>query len=272
MGGVPSKSTNMSFAMRYVRTALLWILIGILASFLVLLAILPAAWITPQFTKASHGYVNLVESTGSFWDGSALLMLSSGPDKSEATILPGRIEWQTAFWPLFRGHLKMRVRQTEVMPEAIILDLDFTTHRTILSAGTSAMPASLLRGFGAPFNTLDLQGDVQFMWTQWQAFGNSVYGCLTVTLNDMSSRVSLVKPLGSYRVLLQAQGALFKFNLSTLKGPLLLDGRGTISSVGSISFQGIASTAPDTRDNFAGLLNLLGRPTGPGKIALTFLR
>jgi len=123
---------------------------------------------------------------------------------------------------------------------------------------------------GAPFNTLDLQGNVQLSWSDWRSFNREAFGQLTVTLNDASSRISLVKPLGSYRVLFQAQGASSTLDLTTMKGPLMLSGNGTVSAA-STSFHGVASAAPEARDNLAGLLNLLGRPTGPGMVALTFV-
>jgi general secretion pathway protein N len=133
------------------------------------------------------------------------------------------------------------------------------------------VPASLLSGLGAPFNTLDLQGDVRLAWSDWRSFGDEAFGQLTITFNDASSRVSLVKPLGSYRVVIQAQGADSTIDLSTLKGALKLDGHGVLGA-GSTSFNGTASAAPEARDNLAGLLNLLGRPTGPDTVALTFVR
>jgi general secretion pathway protein N len=100
--------------------------------------------------------------------------------------------------------------------------------------------------------------------------GNA-FGGLTITLEDMISRVSPVKPLGSYRVVLQAQGAASTLDLSTLKGPLLLSGHGTIAGSGT-SFHGEASSTPEARENLSGLLNLLGRPMGPGTVSLDYRR
>ncbi len=134
-----------------------------------------------------------------------------------------------------------------------------------------AVPASLLSGLGAPFNTLDLQGDVRLAWSDWRSFNQEAFGQLTVTLNDVSSRVSLVKPLGSYRVVFQAQGASSTLDLTTLKGPLMLTGHGMRGVGARHRFIGTASAAPEARDNLAGLLNLLGRPSGPDTVALTFV-
>ncbi|MFL9993337.1 type II secretion system protein N (GspN) [Burkholderia sp. GAS332] len=258
----------MTYWMRRLRVALPWLVVAVLASAAVMLTLLPAAWITPQFAKQTRGHVNLVDPAGSLWHGSATLMLAAGSDMSAATLLPGRIEWRTAFWPLFTGRVRMIMRHSEAMPDPITVDA--TLRSATVTPGAMAVPASLLSGLGAPFNTLDLQGDVRLSWSDWRSFNQEAFGQLTVTLNDVSSRVSLVKPLGSYRLQFQAQGASSTLDLTTLKGPLMLTGNGSVSSA-STSFHGSASAAPEARDNLAGLLNLLGRPSGPDTVALTFV-
>ncbi len=257
----------MNIWMRRLVAALPWVVVAALSCGAVLLVTLPAAWITPQFAKATHGHVNLVEPAGSLWQGSAVLMLAAGPDGSAATLLPGRIEWRTAFWPLFTGRVQMQMRQSEAMPDAVRVEM--TPRGATMSSGAIAVPASLLVGLGAPFNTLNLQGGVRLSWTDWRSFGKEAFGQLVVLLSEMSSSVSRVKPLGSYRVVIQAEGAAATVDLSTVKGPLLLNGHGSFSA-GASSFQGTASATPDARDNLAGLLNLLGVPTGPGTVALNF--
>lgn len=258
----------MTYWMRRLRVALPWMAIAVLASAVVMLTLLPAAWITPQFARQTRGHINLVDPAGSLWHGSATLMLAAGSDMSAATLLPGRIEWHTAFWPLFTGRVRMVMRHSEAMPDPITVDASLRS--ATVTPGAMAVPASLLSGLGAPFNTLDLQGDVRLAWSDWRSFNQEAFGQMTVTLNDVSSRVSLVKPLGSYRLLFQAQGASSTLDLTTLKGPLMLTGNGNVSSA-STSFHGTASAAPEARDNLAGLLNLLGRPSGPDTVALTFV-
>jgi general secretion pathway protein N len=258
----------MNYWTRRLRAALPWLLVAVLSNAAVLLTLFPAAWITPQFAKATGGHVNLVNPTGSLWHGSASLMLAAGSDTSSATLLPGRIEWHTAFWPLFVGRVHMTMLQSDAMPTPITVDA--TRRGATLSQGAIAVPASLLTGLGAPFNTLDLEGNVQLAWSDWRSFQQEAFGQLTVTLIDASSRVSLVKPLGSYRVVIQAEGNRSTVDLATIKGPLMLNGHGTVSA-GSTIFNGTASAAPEARDNLAGLLNLLGRPSGPDTVALTFV-
>jgi len=259
----------MTYWIRRALAVLPWLAAGVLASGAVVLARLPAAWITPQFAKATHGHVNLIEPQGSLWHGSASLMLAAGQDTDGATLLPGRIEWRTAFWPLLAGRVQMQMRQTEAMQDPVTVEA--TLGGAMLSAGSIGVPVSLLSGLGAPFNTLALDGAMQLTWSPWRVIGQNAYGRLSVTLTDVSSRASLVRPLGSYRAVLQAQGASSTIELTTLKGPLLLNGQGSLSRT-STSFQGTASATPEQRDNLVGLLNLLGRPTGPGTVALAFSR
>ncbi|WP_082710041.1 type II secretion system protein N [Burkholderia sp. TSV86] len=256
----------MTVAMR-IRRLLPWALVGGLSILVVLIALLPAAWVTPQFAKATGGHVNLVDPDGSLWQGSATLLLAPGTDRSASTLLPGRIEWRTGFWPLFTGRVRMRLRHTDAMPDTVVLDA--TPRGAVLSAGTMAVPASLLAGLGTPFNTLDLQGDVRLDWTDWRLIGNDAFGQLAVTITDMSSRLSRVKPLGSYRAVLQAGGANSTLDLSTVKGPLMMSGQGNFGTAGA-SFRGTASATPEQRDNLAGLLNLLGRPIGDGSVSLVY--
>ncbi|OLL29408.1 general secretion pathway protein GspN [Burkholderia sp. SRS-W-2-2016] len=258
----------MNYWMWRLRKALPWLVVAVLSVAAVTLALAPAAWVTSQFARQTHGHVNLVDADGSLWHGSATLMLAAGSDLSTATLLPGRIEWHTAFWPLFTGRVRMTMRHSEAMPEPITVDA--SPRSATVTPGALAVPASLLVGLGAPFNTLDLQGHVQLSWSDWRSFNGQAFGQLTMTLDDVSSRVSMVKPLGSYRVVFQAEGASSTLNLSTLKGPLMLNGNGTVSAA-STSFHGTASAAPEQRDNLAGLLNLLGRPSGPDTVALTFV-
>ncbi|MEA3119672.1 MAG: ral secretion pathway protein [Paraburkholderia sp.] len=246
-----------------------WMAIAAVSCALVLVVLLPAAWVTPQVARATQGHIHLIDPSGSVWRGSATLMLAAGTDASAATALPGRVEWRTAFWPLLVGRARMQLRENDAMPEPVILDASF--NGVTVSAGSIAVPAALLSGLGAPFNTLDLQGDAHVGWTQWHLIRGNVFGALTVTLDDVVSRISPVKPLGSYRVVLQAQGAESTLDLSTLKGPLLLDGHGAIAR-GNTSFHGEASSTPQARDNLAGLLNLLGQPSGPGTVALEYAR
>ena len=263
----------MNYGMRRLLAAWPWFVVAGVSVVVMLAVMLPAAWIVPQFAKSTDGHVNLVDPAGSLWKGSATLMLATGGGAGGvdgATLLPGRIEWRTAFWPLFSGRVHMEMRQTDAMPDSVFVDAGLSG--STVSPGAITVPASLLSGLGAPFNTLNMEGNVRLSWTEWRMLGHNTYGQATVTLDDMASSVSRVKPLGSYRVVFQAEGEAGTINLmTTSNGPLLLNGQGTVSKTSS-AFNGSATTTPEARENLAGLLNLLGRHTGPDTVELTFAR
>ena len=89
-------------------------------------------------------------------------------------------------------------------------------------------------------------------------------GLLELDLKSMSSRLSPVKPIGSYRVALTGapEGTPTPgLDLSTLQGPLLLSGQG--QWVGQrLRFTGEASAAEGHEAALNNLLNILGRRQG----------
>jgi general secretion pathway protein N len=249
------------------RRAAPWVLVALLVCGLTVAVLAPAAWLVPQFSRASGGRINLVEPSGSIWQGSAKLTLASGADAGSATLLPGVIAWRTEFLPLLSGRLRMHMRNAANMRQEIVLDA--TRGETTLSPGSMTVPATLLTGLGAPFNTLDLQGDLRLDWTGWRLAGTRTFGQFALALTDMASRVSRVRPLGSYEVVYDALGDSATLALTTRKGPLLLDGKGERQG-SRFSFSGVASSAPGAQDALLGLLSLLGRPLGNGRFELLF--
>lgn len=250
--------------------ALPWLCAALVGGTVTLLAMAPASWITPYVGQATHHRIELAQANGSLWQGDASLMLSAGRDPTarEAglnapapTVLPGRVAWHTAFWPLWRGRLQLEITQTSAMPHPVELDLDL--HRAGLTGGTLNLPATLLAGLGSPFNTLDLKGDMQLDWTDCRVLDQNAYGQLNLTLNDLGSRVSRISPLGSYRLHLELNGGSANLTLATLRGPLLLDGHGSASPA-NFNFDGTARAAPGFADGLAGFLAILGTPRGNG--------
>ena len=162
----------------------------------------------------------------------------------------------------------MEMRQTDAMPDAVFVDA--SRSGSTLSPGAIAVPASLLAGLGAPFNTLDMDGDVRLAWTEWRVLGRSTFGQVIVTLDDMASRVSRVKPLGSYRVVFQAEGEAGTIDLATSRGPLLLSGKGRCRRHRRVQRHGDVG-AGGTRKS-GGTVEPAGKAYGPDTVELTFAR
>jgi general secretion pathway protein N len=77
---------------------------------------------------------------------------------------------------------------------------------------------------------------------------------------QVSSRLSTLKPMGSYRVIVQG-GSTPTLQLQTLDGSLELSGSG--QWVGSrLRFEGMATAQPDRIEALSNLLNIIGRRNG----------
>ena len=134
-------------------------------------------------------------------------------------------------------------------------------------------PAGILRGLGTPWNTLAFEGDLKLSAQGLQLLpapnGWRLNGVLVVHAEGVSSRISTVRPLGSYRMELDGRKDSTQIRLSTLAGPLELKGEGAFIA-GQLRFQGSARAEPERREALGNVLNLIGNRTGP--MALRILR
>ncbi|HEV7816314.1 MAG TPA: type II secretion system protein N, partial [Janthinobacterium sp.] len=99
-----------------------------------------------------------------------------------------------------------------------------------------------------------------------------VNGKTTLEMMDMSSRLSALRPLGSYEMAMDWHGQEAQLTLRSIKGPLLLDGTGGLAN-GRFRFSGQAQAADGYETTLASLLNLLGQrrmSNGKNIIALEF--
>jgi general secretion pathway protein N len=135
-----------------------------------------------------------------------------------------------------------------------------------LEDGRSQWPAGLLAALGTPWNTLQPEGELQVhtqgVSVEWSAGRASLLGQVRVDALAMASRLSTLRPVGSYRLTLAAVGGPpTRLQLQTLEGPLHLDGSGQWTGSGW-RFSGEASADPDSESALGNLLNMVGRRQG----------
>lgn len=231
----------------------------------------PARWLIWGVTQASQDRVLLESARGSVWRGSAQLVLSGGQGSRNAQALPGRIHWQ-----IEPGWLSARLRlQADCCmgsPVQLLMhvglsnvDLQFEAHR-------SQWPAALLSGLGAPWNTLQPEGHLKLrtesLGLQWAVGRLQMKGLVELQAQDMSTRLSTLKPMGSYLVQLRGtpQGSPTpELILSTIRGPLQLSGQG--QWVGArLRFTGEASADEGSESALSNLLNIIGRRQGANSL------
>ena len=110
----------------------------------------------------------------------------------------------------------------------------------------------------------DLRVSTPGLTLEWVQGRWIVAGRVEIELLDVSSRLSTIEPLGSYRLTIAGDPAnpgTSTLTLATLNGALLLSGRGSLGSAG-LRFRGEASAAPADEAALNNLLNIIGRRSG----------
>lgn len=246
-----------------------WALAGALAGAL-LVGVLwaPARWLAAAVAWGSAGQVQLADPRGSVWAGSARLLLTGGAGSRDRLALPGRVQWRLRpGW----GGAHALLEAPCCTPQALALTLTPGWRGTTLAVADarSSWPATLLAGLGAPFNSLQPEGRLEIatraLTLRWLAGRLTMAGQAELTAHDVSSRLTTLKPMGSYRFTLNGGDAVTA-QLDTLDGSALqLRGQGQWSG-GRLRFSGVAEAAPGLEAQLANLLTLIGRRDGPRAI------
>ena len=224
----------------------------------------PAQWLATGVERASGGQVQLAQARGTVWNGSAQLVLTGGLDSQDAVALPGRLDWQLR--PTWRGGIRAVVHAACCTREPLVLSVQpqWDGAQMDVADSQSQWPAALLTGLGTPWNTLQLQGQLALhtsgLSVAWASGRMALAGQLQLDALALSTRLSTLRPMGSYRLLLEG-GAAPTLQLSTLDGALQMHGSG--QWVGRrLRFEGEATAEPEREAALSNLLNIIGRRRG----------
>ena len=211
--------------------------------------------------------MQLQQARGTVWTGSAQLVLTGGSASKDRTALPGRVQWQLR--PTLTGlRAQWLASCCTSAPMQAQAHLGWASLRIAVADSQSQWPAGLLTGLGTPWNTLQPQGQLALQTTglelRWAAGRMVMAGQVQLDARARSSRLSTLRPLGSYRLALQG-GEAPTLALTTLEGALQLSGTG--QWVGNrLRFTGEATAAPDREAALSNLLNIIGRRSGARSI------
>lgn len=226
----------------------------------------PARWLGGLVSQASGGRLTLDDPLGSVWDGSARVTLTGGSGSLDAASLPGRVVWRLR--PAVSGGLSLalQLQASCCLMQPWVWQLSPGWRGAVLAVSDhqSQWPAQWLSGLGTPWNTIQAQGQLalqtQGMRINWAQGRVQLSGSARLDALDMASRLSTLRPMGSYRISLNG-GAAPELLLATLSGQLQLSGRGEWVG-GKLRFVGEASSAPESQAALSNLLNIIGRRSG----------
>lgn len=242
-----------------------WAWAGVLLGLITIPVVLaPARWLTDAIAQASAERVQLSDARGSVWQGSAQLVLTGGAGSADAVALPGRVSWRIR--PQWGG-ARIQINAECCTPQPLDLALSAPRQQPVqltLADNQSQWPANLLAGLGTPWNTIRPQGQLVLstrgLGLHWANQRMQLQGSLQLDATQMSTRLSTLVPMGSYRLTLNG-GDTPVLGLSTLEGSLQLSGQG--HWVGNaLRFVGEAMASPGRVEALSNLLNIIGRRDG----------
>ncbi len=255
------------------KRAMLWFAASAASVALTVLAFLPATWLAAMVETRTGGRLTLGDAQGTLWRGSAFVGGAPGEGGAVTPLLPGRFAWNVSPMVLL-GQVDVTLENSEALSTPVNITGSLSAWQ--VSPAQLLLPAERLAGLGAPLNTLAPSGEVRLAWSALQLAragqGVDVMGRTVLQMTDMGSRMSPVKPLGSYEMTMDWRGQTAQLGLKTVRGALLLSGTGSLDK-GRLQFSGQAQAADGYEDTLGNLLNLLGqrRMVGGKKIiALEF--
>ena len=255
------------------KRTLLWSAAVLLTVLLTLLVFPPAAWLVPIVEERTGGRLTLGDAQGTLWRGSGFIGGAPSLTGAVTPLLAGRFNWRLSPLVLV-GIVDVQLENAQALSQPVTVSGGWS--RWQLSASSVALPAEGLSGLGAPLNTIAPSGKMRLTWSTLELAredgGLAILGRTTLEMRDMASRLSSLEPLGSYDMLLDWRGQQAQLTLSTLRGAVLLSGKGALEN-GHFRFSGQAEAAKEYEATLGNMLNMLGqrRMVGDKKIiALEF--
>ena len=234
--------------------------LGVFAAALAVLA--PATLIDERLEQASGGRLRLAEARGSLWSGAGWIEIRDAEGRAGVA---RRLAWRVLPWSLLRGRLVAEIDLDQAAkPFPVTLSL---SGLQIADAGIN-LPAAAL-GLGVPkLAPFRLTGEVRVDISRLSIERSRVDGDATLQWRAAGSALTPISPLGDYEMRFKAAGPAVHAVLSTLEGPLQLDGQGTWSNGGPPSFLATARVPPQHQEQLSPLFRLVAVERGAGTFEL----
>lgn len=234
------------------RFRLLLVTMGV--TLLVLCWTAPATLIDGAVSQLSGGHLRVVSASGTLWSGHGQLEIR---DTSGGSVYASNLDWTLNKRALLLGRLSLSYHaMNQTLPATVNLRLSsiiFTDVAFDLPAAAlmSLLPAT--QGYG-------LGGTLNFSSQSLSLTRSATVGTAVLRWQDASSRLAPVAPLGSYALHLVGQPSPVEFTgtVSTLRGPLQLDGTAQLGITQAPVVQIIARLPDSDYPTLAPFIRLIG--------------
>jgi general secretion pathway protein N len=233
--------------------------LGIAAYAVFLLAGTPATFIVARASATAPGLIELADTHGTLWSGSARARIrATGGD-----VLLDRIEWRFLPARLASGRIAFDVAATgrglDVRSQVARGFAGWELHDVAARGDAAALtPLAPVIATWRPEGNVAITSPA-IEWNDTRARGD-----LRAEWNDAALSLSEVRPLGSYRIDVHADGGAVNVVVATLSGPLRVAAQGTLVPPSVLRLSGDARGEGAAAAALEPLLNLMGprRPDG----------
>jgi len=234
--------------------------LGAFAAALIVLA--PATLIDARLERASDGRLRLAEAQGSLWSGAGWIEIRDAGGRAGVA---RRLAWRVLPESLLRARL---VAEVELDQAAKPFPVTISLSRMEITDARITLPAAAL-GLGMPrLAPLRLTGEVLANISHLSVERGRIDGDATLQWRAAGSALTAISPLGEYEVRFKAVGPAVHAALSTLEGPLQLEGKGTWSNGAAPSFLVTARVPAQHQEQLAPLFRLIAVERGAGTFEL----
>jgi general secretion pathway protein N len=224
---------------------------------------MPARWLAARAAATSPGAYEMRAVNGPIWKGDAQTVVRVGSgtftiDRAEWDFLPSRrLRGRLAYAMSLRGAgFEARYEAGRSLAGWSLRDLTARADAALAAAALPWIAAWRPEGVvSAASPALDLAE-------------REVRGELRLDVKGASTALSQVRPLGSYRADVIAEGAAARVNVATVEGALRLSGQGRLEFPTRFSFTGEARGEGANAAALDPLLNLLGPARADGVRAI----
>lgn len=251
--------------MKHLKYRKYWIPIatGLAAYAAALLALAPATLIDARLQHTGEGTLRLAEARGSVWSGAGWLEVRDAHGRAG---IARRLAWRALPESLLRGRL---VAEVELEQAARPFPVTMSLSGMQVGAARIRLPAAAL-GLGMPrLAPLRLTGEVEVDIAHLLLRRGRMDIAATLQWRSAGSALTPVAPLGDYEVRFTADGPALHAVLSTLEGPLRLEGKGTWSASAPPDFLATARVPAEHQDQLSPLLRLIAVERGAGSFEIS---
>lgn len=243
-------------------------LVGAVSYCVFLLLYAPAQLMSVALKKLSGDWLSLANAQGSLWHGSAHILISNASNKADSLDI-GNASWDIQPLQLLVGKLSVSLTWNQGAPFWVTLDRS----RLNIEHAKFIMTTEIISVLVPSLKAAQLGGKLAVRCDNFSLTRNEILGRLYIDLNQASSLLSTVNPLGNYHANIAGEGNSAAIKLNTISnGPLIIQGNGRWLQNEGLHFEGTAEAQPTAKLKLQELLRVLGNETaaGSGRYQLRF--